>query len=280
MRISPSTFYYKPKHSRNEREQQDADLRDKIEFVQAEYRCWGYRTVQVHLARHYSLQVNHKRIRRVMFKYSLLRRIKRRFLATTDSNHPYRVFPNLLKGRSLTGINQVWVADITYIRIKTGFVFLAVVLDVFSRRVVGWAISKHIDHQLTVAALKMAIETRLPAPGIIHHSDRGVQYACDEYIGVLKAAGFEISMSRVGNPYDNAFAESFMKTLKNEEVYLEEYIDIIDVLDSIPAFIEKVYNRKRIHSGINYLPPEEFESILQDEKRKQELGQITLKFPD
>jgi transposase InsO family protein len=280
MKISTSTYYYKPRRSRQKKDESDSDLRDKIEFVQAEYRCWGYRTVQVHLARHYGLRVNHKRIRRVMLKYSLLRRLKRRFFTTTDSNHPFKVFPNLLKGRSITGINQVWVADITYIRIKTGFVFLAVVLDVFSRRVVGWAISKNIDHHLTVAALKMAIEMRLPAAGIIHHSDRGVQYACDEYIRVLKEAQFEISMSRVGNPYDNAFAESFMKTLKNEEVYLEEYVDIIDVLNSIPAFIEKVYNRKRVHSGINYLPPEEFESILMNEKRKQELGQITLKFPD
>jgi len=163
---------------------------------------------------------------------------------------------------------------------RTGFVFLAVVLDVFSRRVVGWAISKNIDHELSVAALKMAIDTRRPAIGIIHHSDRGVQYACTDYIGVLRSYGFEISMSRTGNPYDNAFAESFMKTLKNEEVNLEEYHDMIDVLNSIPEFIEKVYNKKRVHSGINYLPPEEFESILRNENRKQELGQITLKFAD
>jgi len=280
MKMSTSTFYYKSKRPREEREEEDADLRDKIEFVQAEYRCWGYRTVQVHLQRHYNLQVNHKRIRRVMQKYSLLRRIKRRFLNTTDSNHNHKVYPNLLRGRIIDGLNQVWVADITYIRIRTGFVFLAVVLDVFSRRVIGWAISKNIDHELSVAALKMAIDTRRPALGIIHHSDRGVQYACADYIAVLKSFGFEISMSRTGNPYDNAFAESFMKTLKNEEVNLEEYVDIIDVLNSIPEFIEKVYNKKRVHSGINYLPPEEFESILRNENRKQELGQITLKFAD
>ena len=279
MRLPLSTYYYKPKRSRQEREISDADLRDKIEFVQTEFRCWGYRTVQVHLARQYNLTVNHKRIRRVMRKFDLLRRIKRRFIHTTDSNHGFKVFPNLLKKLEVDGINQVWVSDITYIRILNGFVFLAVILDVFSRRVVGWGLSKHIDHYLTVAALEMAIEKRKPESGTIHHSDRGVQYACPDYIAVLKREKFKISMSAAGNPYDNAYAESFMKTLKNEEVYLEEYVDYPAVVEGIPQFIEAVYNKKRIHSGINYLPPEEFESILLDEKRKQELGQIILKFP-
>jgi transposase InsO family protein len=278
--LSPSTYYYKPKRPRQERETADADLRDKIELVQAEYSCWGYRTVQTHLDRHYGLCVNHKRIRRVMRKYDLLRRIKRRFICTTDSNHGYRVYPNLLKGREITGINQVWVSDITYIRILTGFVFLAVILDVFSRRVIGWALSKHIDHELTGAALRMAIAIRNPEPDTIHHSDRGAQYACTEYVDILKEYKFLISMSAAGNPYDNAYAESFMKTLKNEEVYLEEYVDFADVVERVPQFIEAVYNRKRVHSGINYLPPEEFEAILQDEKMKHKLGQITLKFPD
>jgi transposase InsO family protein len=278
--LSTSTYYYKPKRSRQERERTDADLRDKIEFVQAEYRCWGYRTIRAHLTRHYGLQVNHKRVRRVMRKYDLLRRIRQRFVRTTDSDHAYRVYPNLLKGRTVTGINQVWVADITYIRILTGFVFLAVILDIFSRRVVGWALSKLIDHVLTVAALKMAVQKRNPPHGTIHHSDRGVQYACTEYIDVLRENHFQISMSRTGNPYDNAYAESFMKTLKTEEVYLEEYVDYPDVVERIPQFIESVYNHKRVHSGLNYLPPEEFEAILQDQKRKQELGQITLILPD
>jgi len=280
MRLSTSTYYYRPKRSRQEREKADANLRGKIEFVQVEYRCWGYRTVRAHLTRHYGLEVNHKRIRRVMHKFDLLRRIKRRFIRTTDSKHKFRVYPNLLKGREVTGLNQVWVADITYIRILTGFVFLAVILDVFSRRVVGWALSKLIDHRLTLAALRMAIQLRTPAPGTIHHSDRGVQYACTDYIEVLKQEKFQISMSASGQPYDNAYAESFMKTLKYEEVQLEEYVDFPDVVERVPQFIEAVYNRKRVHSGINYLPPEEFETILQDEKRKQKLGQITLKFPD
>jgi transposase InsO family protein len=280
MRLSLSTYYYKPKRSRKERDKADADLRDKIEFVQAEYRCWGYRTVQANLMRHYRLCVNHKRILRVMHKFHLLRRIKRRFICTTNSNHRFKIFPNLLKGREITNINQVWVSDITYIRILTGFVFLAVILDVFSRRIVGWAISKHIDHHLTLGALIMAIEKRKPSPGTTHHSDRGVQYACPDYISVLKQYHFQISMSRPGNPYDNAYAESFMKTLKNEEVYLEDYEDFTDVVERLPQFIEDVYNRKRVHSGIGYLPPEEFEAILQDKNMKPKLGQFTLKFPD
>jgi putative transposase len=279
MRLSTSTYYYKPKHSRKERDRSDADLRDKIEFVQAEYRGWGYRTVQSNMGRHYGLFVNHKRIRRVMRKFDLLRRIKRRFIRTTDSEHGFRVYPNLLKGLEVTDINQVWVADITYIRILTGFVFLAVILDVFSRRVVGWALSKCIDHELTIAALRMAVTVRKPQPNIIHHSDRGVQYACTEYVQVLKENKMLPSMSAVGNPYDNAYAESFMKTLKNEEVHLEDYEDFTDVVERVPQFIEAVYNRKRVHSGIGYLPPEEFEDILKDEKMKQQLGQITLKFP-
>jgi putative transposase len=278
--LATSTYYYKPKRSRQERDRVDADLRDQIEFVQTEYRCWGYRTVRAHLRRHYGLQVNHKRIRRVMRKYDLLRRIRQRFIRTTDSDHSYRVYPNLLKGRTVTGINQVWVADITYIRILTGFVFLAVILDILSRRIIGWALSKLIDHVLTVTALRMAIQKRNPPHGTIHHSDRGVQYACTEYVDVLKENHFQISMSRTGNPYDNAYAESFMKTLKTEEVYLEEYVDYPDVVERIPQFIEDVYNHKRVHSGLNYLPPEEFEAILQDKKRKHELGQINLILPD
>lgn len=278
--LNPSTYYYRPRVSRAESERQDAEIRDKIERVQAEYSAYGYRTVGKQLFRHYGMVVNGKRIRRIMRKYSLLREIKRQFVSTTDSNHNYPVHPNLLKGWELTGINQVWAADITYIRILTGFVYLAVILDIFSRRVVGWALSKRIDRKLTVAALKMAIAQRAPAPGIIHHSDRGVQYACGDYVKVLEDHQFRISMSRAGNPYDNAFAESFMKTLKKEEVYLWEYESFTDVVERIPQFIETVYNKKRIHSGIQYLPPAEFEAILQNENEKQTLGQVTLKLPD
>jgi transposase InsO family protein len=205
--------------------------------------------------------------------------MKRRFVRTTDSDHGLRVYPNLIKGLAVTDVNQVWVSDITYIRILTGFVFLAVILDVFSRRVVGWALSKRIDHHLTLEALRMALRDRRPRAGLIHHSDQGVQYACKEYVKELQDHGVCISMSAKGNPYDNAYAEAFFKTLKNEEVYLWEYESFADVVERIPEFIEEVYNRKRVHSGIHYLPPEEFEAILQDDMRKQSLRQVALKLP-
>ena len=204
MELNPSTYYYRPKVSRALRDQAEAELLDKIEHLQSGYSCYGHRTLKAQLMRHYGLVVNKKRLLRVMRGHNLFRQIKKRFIATTDSNHEYPVYPNLLQGLEVTGINQVWVSDITYIRILTGFVYLAVVLDIFSRRVVGWAISKNIRHELTVAALQMAIQTRKPTPGTIHHSDRGVQYACEDYVAVLKEHQFQISMSAVGNPYDNA----------------------------------------------------------------------------
>jgi len=277
--LNVSTYYYTPKVPRKDREQADADLRDTIETLQANYSCWGYRTLKAQCWLRYGLQVNGKRILRVMHKYDLFRQIKRRFIRTTDSDHAFPVYPNLLKGLEVTDVNQVWVADITYIRILTGFVFLAVVLDVFSRRIVGWALAKRIDHRLTLEALRMALRERNPRAGLIHHSDQGVQYACTQYVKELKEHEVAISMSTKGNPYDNAYAESFFKTLKNEEVHLWEYESFTDVVERIPEFIEEVYNRKRVHSGIQYLPPEEFEAIVQDEKRKQFLGQVTLKLP-
>ena len=250
-----------------------------METLQANYSCWGYRTLRAQLRLRFGLQVNGKRILRVMHKYDLFRQIKRRFIRTTDSEHAYPVYPNLLKGFEVTDVNQVWVADITYIRILTGFVFLAVLLDVFSRRIVGWGIAKRIDHRLTLEALRMALRGRNPRAGLIHHSDQGVQYACTQYVKELQEWEIAISMSAKGNPYENAYAETFFKTLKNEEVYLWEYESFTDVVERIPDFIEKVYNRKRVHSGIQYLPPEEFEAILQDEQRKISLGQVTLKLP-
>ena len=276
MEIGTSTYYYKPKNSRKDKEKEDANLCGKIEHLQSEYSCWGYRTIKPQLLYQYELKVNKKKILRIMKKFGLFRKIKKHFAHTTDSNHPFHIYPNLLKGKIITDINQVWVSDITYIRIPTGFVFLAMILDLFSRRVVGWAISKSLNHELTASALRIAIETRKPKPGLIHHSDRGVQYACKEYIKILENNNIQISMAGKGNPYENAFAESFFKTLKNEEVYLWEYETFNDVIERIPRFIEKIYNIKRVHSGIFYLPPKEFETILQDEDRRKSLGQVTL----
>jgi len=273
--LSPSSYYYTPKVARVERDQRDAELRDRIEHIQGEFPRAGYRIVRAHLLR-CGIRVNGKKIRRVMLQYGLQAQIKRKFITTTDSRHGHPVYPNRVEGLTVTGINQVWVADITYIRIRTGFVFLAVILDVFSRRVIGWAISKSLDRSVTLTALRMAIQHRNLPPGVIHHSDRGGQYACEDYVGMLTEKGFQISMSAKGNPYDNAYAESFIKTLKNEEVHLWEYENFLDVVERIPFFIEEVYNRKRLHSRIGYLPPEEFEEMLKDGNRTMKCGQLAL----
>ncbi len=183
---------------------------------------------------------------------------------TTDSNHKQGYAPNLLPGMDITGLNQVWVADITYIRILTGFVYLAAILDLFSRKVIGWAISKRIDSDLCIAALKLAIDDRKPSPGCVHHSDRGVQYASTEYRKELQGAGLVESMSAKGYCYDNAFMESWFKTLKAEEVYLTEYETIEDVLEHVPKFIDAVYNTKRLHSSLQYFSPNEFEKMFEE----------------
>lgn len=257
--LSPSTYYYEPQRPRESRECEDAELRDAIEAVQVNFPRAGYRTVRVYLRRRRRF-VGERRIRRIMRQFSLHAEIQRAFVHTTDSNHSHRVYPNRLPGRLLTGTNQAWGADLTYIRIHNGFVYLAVILDLFSRKVIGWAISQHIDAALALAALRQAIETRKPVPGCVHHSDRGVQYLCNDYVALLTEHKFLISNSAKGNPYHNAFVESFMKTLKQEEVYLANYETYLDVLENLPSFIEEVYNEKRVHSGIDYLTPSELEA--------------------
>lgn len=258
--LSLSSFYYKPPVDSRAKVVTDADLRDRIEAIQAEFPRYGYRRVKRHLLLFEGLRVNEKRVRRVMREYGLLAEIKKAFVArTTDSDHGLPVYPNLVKGREVNGPNEIWVADLTYIRITSCFVYLAVILDLFSRKVIGWAIAKSLHKEIGLEALKMALATRHPDPGCIHHSDRGVQYASGAYVDLLKSHGLRVSMSRKGNPYDNAFAESFMKTLKYEEVLLQDYETYADVIERVPYFIEDVYNKKRLHSALGYLPPEMFE---------------------
>jgi putative transposase len=203
--------------------------------------------------------VNHKRVSRLMRVDNLLALRKKRYVLTTDSHHPFAIYPNLVPRLMVNSINQLWVADITYIRLRETFLYLAVILDAHSRKAVGWELGDTLEASLAVAALQRAIADRAIESGIVHHSDRGVQYASGDYVALLESNGFLISMSRTGNPYDNAKAESFMKTLKCEEVYLKAYRDRAEVRASIAHFIEEVYNRKRLHSALGYLPPASFE---------------------
>jgi putative transposase len=260
-----STYYYRPQN--REKLKSDADLRNRIEIIALEFPRYGYRRITNQLKLD-GFCVNHKRVLRIMRESSLLVAARKRWKATTDSNHLFPVYPDLTKEYPLTSINQLWVSDITYIRIEAGFVYLSVILDAFSRRALGYCVSRRLDTELALSALNMAIYHRDPPPGVIHHSDRGVQYASVEYTERLKARGFQISMSRRGNPYDNAKVESFIKTLKAEEVYLYEYRNISDVRQRIPYFLETVYNKKRLHSSLGYLPPEEFENQLVFKEQK------------
>jgi len=254
-----STYYYRPR-SREKKLKQDTDLRDRIEQIVLDFPGYGYRRVTKELHRQ-GYQVNHKRVLRLMQQAGLLCRKKKRFTVTTDSRHPFRTYPNLVKDFQLTGINQVWIADITYIRLLYEFVYLAAILDAFSRKVIGWALGRTLGSELTLAALKAALKVRKPPAGCIHHSDRGVQYACDEYVKVLKEDHFQLSMGRKGNPYDNAMMESFFKTLKQEEVYIYEYRNFQEAGERIGYFLEIVYNQKRLHSALGYLPPAEYEAL-------------------
>ena len=243
----------------------EVELRDKIQKIAIEMPSYGYRRVCAELKRR-KQPANHKRVLRIMREDNLLCLRRRKFVRTTDSRHGFRVYPNLAKKMAPTSTDQLWVADITYIRLLCEFVYLAVILDAFSRRVIGWELGRTMEGELTLTALRMALRSRQISTGLVHHSDRGVQYAATAYVDLLTQHGIQISMSRKGNPYDNAQAESFMKTLKYEEVYRSEYRDEREVRRGIKRFLEKVYNEKRLHSALGYLPPVEFERNLSKRK--------------
>ena len=236
--------------------EEEMEVRSVIQQIAVEHRRrYGYRRIAAELRRR-GMLVNHKRVVRIMREDNLLAVQPRAFVVTTNSQHKLEVYLNLASRMKLTGINQLWVADITYIRLHREFVYLAVILDAWSRKVVGWELDRTLAARLATAALEKAIAERKPSPGLVHHSDRGVQYASDEYGRILNKSGMISSMSRPANPYDNASCESFMKTLKREEIYANEYQDLDDLRTNIEAFIEQYYNRHRLHSALGYRPPE------------------------
>jgi transposase InsO family protein len=239
--------------------EEEMEVRSVIQTIAVEHRRrYGYRRITAELRRR-GMLVNHKRVLRILREDNLLGVQPRRFVVTTDCDHRFEVYLNLASRMKLTGINQLWVADITYIRLHQEFVYLAVVLDAFSRKVVGWALGRTLAARMPIAALEQAVAERQPPPGLVHHSDRGVQYACGDYAQVVQQHQMIPSMSRPANPYDNASCESFMKTLKREEIYANDYRDLEHLFANIEAFIERYYNRLRLHSALGYRSPEEFE---------------------
>jgi putative transposase len=243
--------------------EEEMEVRSAIQQIALEHRRrYGYRRITAELHRR-GMQINHKRVVRIMREDNLLGLQPQRFKVTTNSNHKFEVYLNLAARMKLSGMNQLWVADITYIRLQAEFVYLAVILDGFSRKVVGWALDRTLAMRLTIGALEQAIERRQHEPGLVHHSDRGFQYAHAEYIAILEKHHMVPSMSRPANPYDNASCESFMKTLKREEIYTNKYENLEHLRTNIEEFIEEYYNRQRLHSALGYRSPEEFEQQIE-----------------
>ncbi len=259
--VSRASFYRR--WQTRQPKEEDLAVRNRIQEFALKYRHYGYRPI-TRLLKREGWQVNHKRVLRLMREDNLLSLRRKKFVVpTTDSDHQWQVYPNLARKMHVSGVDQLWAADITYVRLQREFIYVAVILDVYSRRVVGWAISRQLDSTVAQQALAQAIRTRKPAAsGLVHHSDRGWQYACGDYVKLLEQHGIEISMSRPGNPYDNAFAETFMKTLKAEEVHARQYRSFAEAQQSIGQFIDAFYNRERLHSALGYCSPLEFETLL------------------
>jgi transposase InsO family protein len=269
-RVSRSGFYRFDDNA-EPRPDPNMDLRDAIQRIALAWPSYGRPRITAELRRQ-DWTVNPKLVYRLMREDNLLCVRKRKFVVTTDSNHTRKVYPNLAPTLILTAPDQLWRADITYIRLREEFVFLAVILDAYSRRVIGWALDRTMEDELTLTALRMALSRRVVQAGLVHHSDRGSQYASNDYTDLLKANAIDISMSRKGNPWDNAACESFMKTLKYEEVHRNEYRDLAEARASIAEFLEKVYNQKRLHSALGYLPPAEFEAQHRKEAASRQLS--------
>lgn len=275
-RVSRASYYRSL--SQEHPEEEEVEVRGAIqEIALGHHRRYGYRRVAAELRRR-GMQVNHKRVVRLMREDNLLAIRQRRFVITTDSQHDLTVYLNLAKRMQLTAANQLWVADLTYIRLKREFVYLAVILDRWSRRIVGWALDRTLAARLAVTALERAIAARAPRPGLVHHSDRGIQYASEEYVSLLQKHGMTPSMSRPANPYDNATCESFMKTLKQEEIYCREYNDLADLTAHVEEFLEGYYNHQRLHSALGYRTPAEFEQDQQTGNLEDRLGAPAMSF--
>ncbi len=256
--VSRATYYRQRQPRSSGRRKADLELRDAIQKLATQWPSYGSRRIHARLTK-LGHSVSRKRVQRLMREDNLLVLTRRKFVVTTDSAHGLRTYPNVAASLEVAGLNQLWVADITYIRLQEEFIYLAVILDAHSRRVIGWHLDDTLEDSLTITALQMALAQRTVATGLVHHSDRGVQYASGRYTQLLRDNGITVSMSRRANPWDNAACESFMKTLKSEEVHRTEYRNLAHARRAIGEFLEDIYNEQRLHSALQYVSPAEFE---------------------